>query len=185
VTPEPFIAEGELIAGLGELERKYSPEAAAKPTRTFQDILGALNEFMECVRYLNTRRSETSLVLDSEPAVQDAVFLTLRLWVSDLIPETPTERVASRYTIKDFRSASARTILEIKFVRDRDHGRTISRELHDDIETYRSDPGCDHIVFFIYDPDIHIPDRAALRRQIEIERQYAGRRVECHVVVHP
>jgi len=109
----------------------------------------------------------------------------LRPWVRDLVPETPTDRIASRYTIKDFRSVSARAIVEAKFIRDRDHGRSITKELHDDIETYRSDPLCDHLVFFIYDPDVHIPDQTALRRQIEVKRTYGDRRLSCRLIVKP
>ncbi len=109
----------------------------------------------------------------------------LRPSVHDLVPESPTDRVASRYTIKDFRSAGARTIIEAKFVRDHDHGRLISREIHDDIETYRTDPLCEYLIFFIYDPDIHIPDRAALQRQIEVERFYDQKQVNCYVIVKP
>ena len=82
-------------------------------------ILGALNEFQECVRYLNTRRSTAAILsLDSEAAVQDAIFLMLRPWIRDLVPENPTDKVASRYTIKDFVSRSARTVVEAKFIRD-------------------------------------------------------------------
>ena len=162
---------------------RRSDQSATQPAA--EVILAALDQFMECVRYLNTRRSETTLLLESEAAVQDAVFLMLRPWVPDLVPESPTDRIASRFTIKDFRSANARTIVEAKYVRDRDHGRSISRELHDDIETYRSDLLCDNLVFFIYDPDVHIPDRSALKRQIEVDRVYDGRRLTCALIVKP
>jgi REase_DpnII-MboI len=186
MTYEIFTAEGELLERVTKLGSKYSaqPEQSSQAI-TAITIRAALEEFMESVRYLNTRRSETSLSLVSEAAVQDAIFLMLRPWVSDLVPESPTDRVASRFTIKDFRSISTRTIIEVKFVRDRDHGRLISRELYDDIETYRTDPFCEHLIFFIYDPDVHIPDRAALQRQIEVERFYDGRRLYCHAVIKP
>jgi hypothetical protein len=183
---DAFAAEGERLARLDELAQKYARETtAAVAVRSASEICAALYQFMECVRYLNTRRSDTSLQLDSEAAVQDAVFLTLRLWIPDLVPESPTDRVGSRFTIKDFRSVSARSIIEVKYIRDHDHGRTVSREMHDDIETYRSDANCDHLIFFVYDPDVHIPDRAALQRQIEVERQYGNRHLQCRLIVLP
>jgi len=138
---------------------------------------------MECVRYLNTRRSATTLALSSEAAVQDAIYLMLRPWLPDLVPESPTERIANRYTIKDFVSASTRCIIEAKFIRDKDHGRGITREIHDDIETYRHDVRCATLIFFIYDPDVHIPDRDALRRQVEAQRIYDGRPLSCRLVL--
>ena len=184
-----YAAEGELLERVAQLGSKYS----MSPTQSVEsnvsitaiNIRAMLEEFMESVRYLNTRRSETTLSLMSEAAVQDAIFLMLRPSVHDLVPESPTDRVASRFTIKDFRSASARTIIEAKFIRDRDHGRQISREIHDDIETYRTDPLCDHLIFFIFDPDIYIPDRAALQRQIEVERFYDQKQLNCYVIVKP
>ena len=183
---QAYATEGDLLERVAQLSAKYS----ISPTQSVQSITAItikamLEEFMESVRYLNTRRSDTTLSLISEAAVQDAIFLMLRPSVHDLVPETPTDRVASRYTIKDFRSAGARTIIEAKFVRDHDHGRLISREIHDDIETYRTDPLCEYLIFFIYDPDIHIPDRAALQRQIEVERFYDQKQVNCYVIVKP
>ena len=177
-----------LLAGAAELNAKYARRQGAPTVQADAQagqIVSALSEFMESVRYLNTRRSETSLALTSEAAVQDAIYLMLRPWIPDLVPESPTDRIASRYTIKDFVSVSARAIIEAKFVRDRDHGRSISREIHDDIETYRHDPRCDHLVFFVYDPDVHIPDRNALKRQVETARIYDGRPLHCRLVLMP
>ncbi len=149
-------------------------------------ILGALGEFMECVRYLNTRRSTSAiLTLDSEEAVQDAIYLMLRPWILDLVLENPTDKVANRYSIKDFISQSARTVIEAKYIRDATHGKNISKELHDDIEVYRHHSACRNLVFFIYDPNVLIPDRAALERQIVVERKYDGISLACHLVVKP
>ena len=73
----------------------------------------------------------------------------------------------------------------MKYIRDRDHGKAVSRELHDDIETYRSDAICNTLIFFVYDPDVLVPDRRALQRQIEVDRSYGGRKLECRLIVKP
>lgn len=175
------------LEGMDLLRHKHgAPTPSELPIASLVTaIVEALNEFTECVRYLNTRRSETSLLLDSEAAVQDAIFLMLRPFVHDLTPEAPTEKVASRYVIKDFRSRSRRAIIEAKYVRDRDHGKAISKEIHDDIEMYRSDDHCDHVVFFVYDPNALIADKEALRMQVEVLRTYDGRALQCHLVLKP
>lgn len=161
-------------------------EASVQPIGEFTSIVGALENFMECVRYLNTRRNGGAvLLLESEADVQDAIYLMLRPWVKDLIPEDPTGRIGNRYTIKDFVSASARTIIEAKFIRDKDHGKSISKELHDDIENYRHHPHCDNIVFFVYDPDTHIPDCDSLKRSIHAVRIYDGRQLNVLLIVKP
>jgi hypothetical protein len=138
------------------------------------------------VRYLNTRRSCGALLsLDGEPAVQDALYLMLRPWIADLVPENPTDKVANRFSIKDFISKSNRLVIEAKFIRNTEHGRTIVKELNDDIETYRYHPSCDDLIFFIYDPDGLIPDAAAVERHVSSERRYDEKLLRCHVVIKP
>lgn len=158
------------------------PRAPGGPSK----VVSALEQFHECVRYLNTRRSKGAIInITSEDDLQDVLFLMLRPWVTDLVPENPTDCVASRFVIKDFLSKDINTVIEAKFIRDKKHGRTISRELHDDIETYRNHPNCAELVFFIYDPNWLIPDSAALRRQIQGERNYAGKRLSVQCVIKP
>lgn len=150
------------------------------------DVLTALNEFSEVVRYLNTRRSTGAvLTLDSEADVQDALYIVLRPWVRDLVCEAPTDKVGNRFSIRDFVSHSLHTVIEAKFVRDEAHGRSISKELHDDIEVYRQNHACDTIIFFIYDPNALIPDGRELRRTIEEARTYSGRTLTCKLVIKP
>jgi len=149
----------------------------------------ALREFDACVRYLNTRRSAGAVInIESEADVQDVLYLLLRPWVIDLLYESPGDKSANRFVIKDFSSAAGRFVIDAKYVRDKEHGRNISRELHDDIEMYRSHPRCDDLVFFVYDPDALIPDQRALRAAIEVERAY-GREIvttlKCHLIVKP
>jgi len=153
---------------------------------TTQDVLAALDEFSECVRYLNTRRNAGAVLsLNQEADVQDAIYLILRPWIPDLIAETPTDRVGNRYSIRDFLSKSLRLVVEAKYVRDKDHGRAISKEMHDDIEVYRHNPFCDTILFFVYDPDSFIPDQRELRRTIEQSRVYDGKPLACKLIVKP
>ena len=179
----------DLADAIAQLRKRYGKDSTAaveSESIGVGRILKALDEFMECVRYLNTRRSTGAiLTLDSEAAIQDSIYLMLRPWVLDLVPENPTDKVAGRYTIKDFVSRSARTVIEAKYIRDTQHGKTISKELHDDIETYRHHASCRNLIFFIYDPNALIPDRAALERQINVERSYGGVPLTCHLILKP
>jgi hypothetical protein len=179
---------GEYLNGVEKLasgSKKATPEIP--PTRVeVARVLAALNAFGECVRYLNTRRSKGALLtLDGEPAVQDALYLMLRPWIADLVPENPTDKVANRFSIKDFLSKANHLVIEVKYIRDADHGKSISRELNDDIETYRYHPSCDDLIFFIYDPDGLIPDGAALERHLSSERRYSEKVLRCHAVIKP
>lgn len=174
--------QAEILAGLGKLRSELAAKKGVGIS--YLDIINALDQFSECLRYLNTRRSTgTKIDIDSEASLQDLIYLMLRPWIYDIIPETPNEKTGNRYSIKDFFVKSAKAVIEVKFIRDNNHGKGISRELHDDIESYRHNPDCEHLIFFIYDPDSNIPDVAALRRVIEEERLYSGRALYCHLIV--
>lgn len=179
----------QILEGIDTFRGKY-PDLSSPPGEhreaTLQGVLDALNEFMECVRYLNNRRSRGAILrLEDEAAVQDALYLMLRPWIPDLIPENPTDKVANRYSIKDFLSQSNRLVIEAKFIRDKDHGKSVVKELNDDIETYRYHPHCDHLVFFIFDPDSHIPDSGSLSRHLSEARMYSNRTLNCYAVIKP
>ena len=158
----------EILNGLEQLRTKTAqPGGCISSSRVeVSRILAALNSFSDIVRYLNTRRSGPLLNLDTEAAVQDAMFLMLRPWIIDLIPENPTDRIANRFSIKDFISKTNKIVIEAKYIRDATHGRSIVKELNDDIETYRYHAFCEDLIFFIYDPDGFIPDGAALERHL-------------------
>ena len=176
------------LAGLAEIAASLEARDATV-SEGIAPVLRALREFDACVRYLNTRRSAGAVIdIQSEADVQDVLYLLLRPWIVDLVYESPTDKSANRFVIKDFSSAARRFVIDAKYIRDKEHGRLISKELHDDIEMYRTHPWCDHLVFFVYDPDAFIPDQRALSAAIEIERAYGQggeRRLICHLIVKP
>jgi hypothetical protein len=174
--------QATILAGLANFRSKNEPAS----TVAVGNILSALGQFNECVRYLKTRRSKGAILrLESEADVQDALYLMLRPWITDLIYENPTDKVGNRFSIKDFIAKEARTVIEAKYIRNESHGKSVAAELHDDIETYRHHPLCDNIVFFIYDPESLIPDVLALRSEIIVERTYGGKPLRCYLIVCP
>jgi hypothetical protein len=153
---------------------------------TVAAVIVALSSFTEIVRYLNTRRSSGAvLTLTREADVQDVMYLMLRPWIGDLVPENPTDKVANRFSIKDFVSHTGRFVIEAKFIRSIEHGKGIAQEINDDIETYRYHPSCDDLIFFIYDPENYIPDSAAIERHVRTTRTYDGKALRCHGVIKP
>ena len=151
-----------------------------------QEVMEALRSFTDIVRYLNTRRSKgAKLELSDEAAVQDALYLMLRPWIVDLTPENPTDKIGSRYVIKDFVSHKNKFVIEAKYIRSKEHGKHITKELNDDIETYRYHSSCNDLIFFIYDPEGYIPDTAALERLLQSNRVYDNKNLSCHAVIKP
>ena len=178
-----------ILTGIEALGRKGANNSSGKHEDvgpTVKQVLDALGSFNEIVRYLNTRRSKGAILdITNEAAVQDVVYLMLRPWVLDLIYENPTDKVGNRYTIKDFVSPQGKFVVEAKYVRNADHGKKIVSELNDDIETYRYHRSCEDLIFFIYDPENHIPDAASVERHLRTSRSYDGKTLRCHGMIKP
>jgi hypothetical protein len=175
-----------LHAAREDYEGGYSSMPAARQIGiSIEQLLLALKSFTEVVRYLNNRRTEALLDSSNEAAVQDVLYIMLRPWIDDLVPESPNEKVANRFTVKDFWSKSSGFALEAKYVRSHEHGKTLAREINDDIESYRYHEDCDDLVFFVYDPHSYIPDASSLERHVQTNRSYDGKTLRCHVVIKP
>jgi REase_DpnII-MboI len=93
-------------------------------------------------------------------------------FIPDLEPESPTIKIASRFTVEDFVSKELSLVLEAKYIRDKAHGKSITKELHDDIEMYRANANCSTIIFFLYDSGRFIPSADSLVKHIETKRTY-------------
>ena len=124
-----MIELGSALQGIEAIAKTLPAKTSTAQQSTdipIDTVLAALNSFTDIVRYLNTRRS-TGAVLDlsNEAAVQDVLYMMLRPLVLDLTPETPTEKVANRFSIRDFASPAGRFVIEAKYVRDQSHGKSL------------------------------------------------------------
>lgn len=184
-----MIELASVLQGIEEIAKELPTKIDAEQQSAdvpIDTVLAALNSFTDIVRYLNTRRSTGAILdLSNEAAVQDALYLMLRPLVLDLTPETPTEKVANRFAIRDFASPAGKFVIEAKYVRDQAHGKSLAKEINDDIETYRYHSHCDDLVFFVYDPNSYIPNSAALERHVRTSRSYDGRVLRCHGIIKP
>ncbi len=143
-----------------------------KRTKSIEEVLGTLeSEFDQCLRYVKSRQ-RSPITIGDESQLQDFIFLILKPLIDDFTPETPTAKAASRFTIEDFFSRNLGLVVEAKFIRDKHHGKTVSKELHDDIEMYRTHDFCSTIIFFVYDPSKFIPSVNSLVKHIETKRTY-------------
>jgi hypothetical protein len=181
------LTAADILAGVEKIRGAYGTKIThVDGAVSVTSVLDALNSFTDIVRYLNTRRSRGAILeLVNEAAVQDVLYLMLRPWILDLVPENPTDKIANKFSIKDFLSVSGRFVIEAKYVRSAEHGKSLAKEINDDIETYRYHPYCDDLIFFIYDPDGNIPDAAALERHVKTSRAYDGKILRCHGVIKP
>ena len=116
------------------------------------------------------RKDAQPLSFESEWDVQDLLHALLRPWVSDIRPEEFTPSYAGTSTRMDFLLPKYSLVLELKYVRDRAHGKKIGDELIIDIEHYRRHPKCENLWCVIYDPKNMITNSEGLKSDIEGER---------------
>ncbi len=129
------------------------------------------------------RKGAQSLSFSSEYDVQDLLHSLLRPWVADIRPEEFTPSYAGSSTRMDFLLPAHKLVIELKFVRDRSHGKKLGDELIIDIEHYRRHPESDCLWCVIYDPENFIPNPEGLRRDLEGNRTMPDGKVCVKVII--
>lgn len=129
------------------------------------------------------RKGAHSLVFDSEYDVQDLLHSQLRPWVADIRPEEFTPSYAGTSTRMDFLLPAHALVVELKFVRDRAHGRRIGDELIIDIEHYRRHPDCRTLWCVIYDPNNLLQNGEGLKNDLEGNRATPDGEVTTRVLI--
>lgn len=129
-------------------------EAAVRKPSSVQELLLPLVRGLPRAMHplSQRRRGAVALSFQSEYDVQDLLHALLRPWVADIRPEEFTPSYAGSSTRMDFLLPAHRLVLELKLVRDRQHGKKIGDELIIDIEHYRRHSDCDALWCVIYDP---------------------------------
>lgn len=86
---------------------------------------------------IHRRKGAQTLSFSSEYDVQDLLHSMLRPWVLDIRPEEFTPSYAGNSARMDFLLPAHKLVIELKFVRDRYHGKKLGDELIIDFEHYR------------------------------------------------
>lgn len=108
------------------------------------------------------RRNAQTLSFSSEYDVQDLLHALLRPWVADIRPEEFTPSYAGSSTRMDFLLPAHKLVIELKFVRDRNHAKKVGDELIVDIEHYRRHPECRTLWCVVYDPNHYLVNAGGL-----------------------
>ncbi len=149
-----------------------------------QDIILLLSSFPDCVGYSQNRRGQPIINLTKESGVQDLVYFMLRPAIADLVPEQPVSGPMRQFSVEDYLSRNLAAVIEAKLVRSKSHGKEVIAELHDDIGKYKSERDCQHLIFFIYDPQKHIESPAGLKLAIEGVHSQNGRALNVYCLIH-
>lgn len=117
------------------------------------------------------RKDAVALLFESEYDVQDLLHSLLRPWVADIRPEEYTPSYAGKSTRMDFLLPEHKLVVELKFVRDKHHGKKIGDELIIDIEHYRRHPDCEQLWCVVYDSNNLLENPAGLAGDLDGKRQ--------------
>jgi hypothetical protein len=143
----------------------------AKP-QSIDDLLAILIKGLRRAMHplAHRRKGASALSFSTEYDVQDLLHALLRPWVADIRPEEFTPSYAGSSTRMDFLLPAHGLVLELKFVRDRAHAKSIGNELIIDIEHYRRHPDCHALWCVIYDPQTLLTNAEGLRKDLEGKR---------------
>ena len=145
--------------------RPESPRTSdpSKPTNIEEVVQVLVSGLRRAMHPLTHRRKNAQVLLFSnEYDVQDLLHALLRPWVADIRPEEFTPSYAGSSTRMDFLLPTHTLVIELKFVRDRRHAKTIGEELIVDIEHYRRHPKCQTLWCVVYDPNQYLVNASGL-----------------------
>ncbi|WP_208491905.1 hypothetical protein [Pseudomonas allokribbensis] len=125
-----------------------------------------LRKFHRFAKDLSVRqRNRPALLVEDEYDVQYLVFALLRMYFSNVKSEDVVPSVLGGGSRVDFLIPEEELVVEVKMARAGMSDRTLGDELIRDVARYHSHPACKTIVFFVYDPNGHIRNPTALKKE--------------------
>jgi hypothetical protein len=113
------------------------------------------------------RAGKKPFEITDEYDVQDLIQAALRLHFEDVRPEEPTPTFGNRGSLIDFFLPEEGIGIEVKFVRNKAHGKAVVTEINDDVPRYDELPNLINFFAYIYDPDHYIGNSAGAIKQME------------------
>lgn len=146
-------------------------------------VIDLIESFDDCVGYSQNRRRKIIVDTSSEDGVQDILYFMLKPYIFDLVPEQPNSGETRQYSIQDFRSRSLKTIIEAKRIRNKSHGKSIKKEINDDIGEYKHDDICENLIVVIFDPEHYIESRSGLIRNFDGIHTHGDKRLFVKTII--
>lgn len=130
-------------------------------------LLNIFKKFHLVTRQLR-RRYDTRSTLDVEDEydVQDLLHSLLHLHFDDIRPEEWTPSYAGKSSRMDFLLKDYKIVIEVKKTRPGLTEKEIGSQLIEDIGRYKSHPGCESLLCFVYDPDGYVSNPRGLENDL-------------------
>ncbi len=131
------------------------------------------------------RKGKQSLLISDEYDAQDILHCILKPQFPDITPEEYSPPVARGKKRIDLVIPSARIVIELKIVFEKNKTSRVVDELKVDIESYHSYPACSTLVGFIYNPNNAVVDPERIVRDLSGTRTKGNHVFEVIVEIYP
>ncbi|WP_437956633.1 hypothetical protein WME76_35385 [Sorangium sp. So ce119] len=157
-----------LPAGVGSVLSAASLPRAGE-SLLLEQVRQICSNFREVVTPLIRRRAaKTPFSIADEYDVQDLLHMALRALTLEVRVEEPGASFAGAGSLRDFFVPKARTVIEVKRVRDSNHGRRgVADELMADRVRHANHGGCERLVCLVFDPEGHISNPVVFKQDLE------------------
>lgn len=126
-------------------------------------ILKMLDSLSFITKHLEKRKhNRPAFIVENEYDVHDIIFCLIKAIFKDAREEEWTTNLAGKSKRVDIVIPCAEILLEVKYIRNDNHAKSIVDELMIDIESYYVHPKCNKLIFFIWDPKGYIIDSAII-----------------------
>jgi hypothetical protein len=177
----PTGQEPEEVQPLPPLPGYRGPTKPAEIDKLLEVLLKGLRRAMYPLTH--RRKGAQALSFSTEYDVQDLLHALLRPWVADIRPEEFTPSYAGSSTRMDFLLPKHKIVIELKFVRDRNHAKKIGDELIVDVDHYQRHPDCEHLWCVVFDQDHLLLNAEGLRSDLEGLRSTKDGKVHVRVLI--
>ena len=167
---------------------QITPRAEVLPRIDTKDKVAIITDMFESIsdniNFLEKRKhNRPSFVVENEYDVQDLLYVMIKSIFSDAKLEEYTGKHAGGSKRIDIVLPSIDVVIETKFVRDKEHAKTVINELKIDIESYHIHPNCKTMCVLIYDPCKHIMDPKNIIEDISGLRIIKGKQFEVKLTI--
>jgi len=164
-----------MVCGMDDSRRQILEEhGTAAFLTTIRRAVDALTPAVRC--FANREKGLAAWPITREDDVRDLLFAMLRASISDIRREEPVPSRAGGSRVADLRSSLARTLIEIKWVRE-GRWRKILDEMYADIQTYGRHPDCTYLIFVIVDSARAIPDPHLVEAELSGSQTIDGKQI--------
>lgn len=161
------------------------PERYIEESNTI--IFNVIERFTSAAKSLQERRAgEPTIEMKNEYDVQDILFVMLKPHFPSLrIEEVVAGKDSEKFLKIDFLVTSEKVAIEVKYIRDNNHARSITKEINDDIQTYHKHQDCNHLIFFVYDKALLLKNPDILEDEYSKTQIFDGKEMRIDLRVRP